>query len=313
MKKALLAQIERQSRRSMNLERKRNFACSAGIVALLLFSSGCSQEKEKPVTPEALVETKVSNETVRLRLITDAGSVCVGLDFQSDTGFHPPACLKGKPLAIGATIRGGKTLVYGLSSQPVRLLPEVEEAPTPELQQVPLAQGAAFLLVADKPNASGKIKAIDDAGRILAEASFDRGGPARAPKSTIGSAEILLAYRSEGAVWAITTHGNTVRLSEGTLNAPDGAPSVAPDGQTVLHGITSFEGIFDKVVALDARAGTSRPIGVVWGTFSNQGHLAAGVIPVDDDVDIEVILRAVPSFEEVARVSIGIASEVGGL
>jgi hypothetical protein len=265
--------------------------------------------------PRTLLSTEVGGVPVGLRLSNSGGDRCVALHREdaNDIGFQPPACLSGRPIVVQATIRGGTTLVYGMADGAKRFTSAVREVTVPHLQQVDLGDSGAFLLRVDLPNASGFVQAIGDDGRILAEAGFDHGGPARPPKSTIGASRILLAYRQGGAVWAVTTEGTAVRLGDGTIDAPDGYPFVAPDGHTVLYSARNFQAQanFAQPLALDARDGSTRTVSVSGTAFSSEGRFVAGSPPVDDNVDVDVAVLDVATYKEVQTVSLGLAAAVG--
>lgn len=270
-----------------------------------------------PITvgaPHPLLTIEVGGETIGLRPTT-SGDRCVELDVVPGvTPVDPPACLLGRPLAVQETVRAGRTLVYGIAASPDRFLVTPSSA---EFREVTFGDGAAFVLVINSVNASGVVTLMDDTGRRVAEAAFDHGGPPRLPKGTIGKSRILLAFHQDGAVWAVTSDGNRVRLSDGTLKNPDDFPIVAADGHTVLYGKASPEegSVFDVPLALDARDGTTSTISNFGETFSSDGRLVAGVIGHDDaSAEEEVVVLDGATFSEAGRVTFARSSdEVGGV
>lgn len=260
---------------------------------------------------EILLTAMVGGDSVALRLTNNSSDRCVDIQFPPGIDASAAACLSGRPLAIQATLRAGSTVVYGIGEPGARFSISLE-GDVAELHQTRVGEGVAFVAIIDTPRASGTVEVLDRDGRVLAEADFDNGASPRVAKGTIGNAEMLFAFRRDGAVWAALDNGTIVRLSDGTAQAPDGYPFVSPDGLSIFHTVTNFEGIFDTPVVLNARDGSTRQSMFSVTAFSSDGRHAAGVIPADDPGTArDVVVIETTTLSEVARVSIP-AEEAGG-
>lgn len=119
----------------------------------------------------------------------------------------------------------------------------------------------------------------------------DRTGAPRAELAQPGvgdpAGSFVLAYHSDGQVWAVTDSGATVRLTDGR---PAGAPSLAPGGDTVVFP-READAVFADLIALDVSTGVERRIGAASAeSFAEDGRLAV-VPPVDDLVPREVVVH----------------------
>lgn len=136
-----------------------------------------------------------------------------------------------------------------------------------------------------------------------------------APTGALGDRELEYAFLRDGATWARTTDGEEVRLTDGTVEASDGFPLVLADGHTIVHSVASFDGVFDRVVATDARDGSSRELPLA-GTgllalSPDTTRIAATRYTDESGATVELVVLDSTTFAEVANVPIGVEDEVG--
>lgn len=288
------------------------FAAGFGVFAL-------ARDRDEPVPVSTEPQRTLLTATVddfEVRLDT-AGAGCVVVVFPSPFEHRnaSPACLGDDAIAVGATLLGGKTFVYGIAVRGDHFTGTIEEVAAPVLHQVHVDDGAAFLMVVPVLQASGTVSAVDADGRVVATGSFDHGGPARAPKGTLGDREMEFAFLRDGATWAHTTGGEDVRLTDGTPEASDGFPFVLPDGHTIVHSVATFDGVFDRVVATDARDGSQRELQLTGTALlalsPDATRIAATRYTDDSGATVALVVLDATTLAEVAGIPLGIEDEVG--
>jgi hypothetical protein len=209
----------------------------------------------------------------------------------------------------------GKTVVYGIADPGVRFRGTIEELTRSDLLDARVGSGAAFLLVIDGPAASGTVTVFDDSNHALATAAFDHGGPAREPTETLGDRTMDFAFLRDGAIWVHATDGRDFRVTDGSVNAPDGYPLALPDGHTIVHTVATFDMPFDAIVATDARDGSVRDLqlsGTGLLALSPDGTRIAATHSTDDSAaTVELVLLDATTFGEITSVPIGVWDDVG--
>lgn len=264
--------------------------------------------------PRTLLTANVDGYELRFET---AGGDCVVVVLPTGSPSLEPACAGSDAIATKAMNWGGRTrgstLVWGIADPGTRFSSAIEDAATSTLYEERIGSGAAFLLVIDTPAASGTIDVLDGSGRVIGQAAFDHGGPAREPKGTLGDRTIDFAYRRDGSIWVHTTDGDDIRITDGTDQASDGYPLVLPDGYTIVHSYAKFDSPVDRVRATDARDGSWReaPTFSMLAASPDGRVLATSVINDDSGATEEIVLLRTDTFAEIRRISIGVAETVG--
>lgn len=266
--------------------------------------------------PIEILSRPFDGARLSLRVTGGTGDRCVAPNIAGDNDVYRSVCTGGpRRIAVTTAHREGQTIVYGLASQANRVDGVIAEVAVGDLDQARIGHDVAFLLVVHVEGASGSINAYDG-DRPVASGAFDRAGPARAPTGRLEDGEtIVLAYGREGAVWAATSSGRHIRLTDGTNNVPDVVAGVSPDGRTLLHNEEDYETYFWDDIALDAGTGARRELPVLTDfNFSPDGTLVAGPIPTNNgDVPVTIAILDGRTLAEQRQVTVPTEASVAAV
>ena len=217
-----------------------------------------------------------------------------------------PACLDGDPVVLEAWTEADRTIVYGLASDGDDVRAVFETDTPSHVQEAPVGDGVAFLVVVDVPKATGLIEVAG-----VGEARFEGGVSAVAvPVETAD--DVLLAFAHRSSIWVLTTDGRRVRVTDGAWPNDESGAHASPDGRTVRYWRESFEGVFPTAMSVDVTTGEVRRAGTWAALPSPDGRQVAGITPIDDTgSDTEVIVADAVTHAQVAAVALGVQSEVG--